>query len=96
MWAVHADAMTSQTQQSLLLCIRKRDRLEASEYNWVVCNDDRRVERNGFIRDSFRKVDSEKDVVRLATRRNERSFQEQASVIPRVVCQSLRVAVRRQ
>ena len=76
MRAIHADAMTSQTQQSLLLCICEGNRLETSEYNRVVCNNDRRVERNGFFRDSLRKVDSDEDGVRLATRRNKRSFQE--------------------
>jgi hypothetical protein len=57
--------MASQSQQSLLLRVGKRYRLEAFEYDGVVCDDDGRVEGYGFVGDSFGQVDGEEDRIRL-------------------------------
>lgn len=96
MWAVDADAMTCQTQQSLLLCIGKRDRLQAPEYYRVVCDDDRGLESYRFVRNSFCEVDGEEDSIRLATRRYKGRFEKQTSVIPGAICKRFWVPIRCQ
>ena len=85
--------MAGKAQERLLLGICESERLQAAEDDGVVCNYDRGLEGDGFVGDSFGEVDCEEDRVVLSAGRVEGSFQQQSSVVPRVVCQCFGVAV---
>jgi hypothetical protein len=59
--------MAGKAQECLLLCVRKREGLQSPKDDGVVCDDDGRIQRNGFVGNSLGEIDSEEDSVRLAT-----------------------------
>ena len=74
--------MAGKSQKCLLLCVRKRERLQPPEDDGMVRDDDGRIQRDGLVGDSLRKIDGKEDRIRLATGRDEGCFEEEPGVVP--------------
>lgn len=59
----------------------------------MVCDHDGGLACDCFVGDGFCEIDGEEDGVAQSTGGYERCFEEEASVIPRAVCEGLRIAV---
>ena len=92
---VDADALECQSEQRGLLAVGEGERLEATEYDWMVCDDDGVVVFDCLVSDSARQVDGEEHRVHLPAQRVEGGFQEEAGVVERLVSEDFGVTMRR-
>lgn len=81
-WAVDADAMADEAEERLLLRVCERERLEATEDDGMVCDDNGRLAGDGLIGDSFGQVNCEEHRVVLSAGRVKGRLQQQSSVVP--------------
>lgn len=93
MRAVDTDAVAGEAEESLLLRVCKGERFEATEDDGVVGDHDGGLDGDGFVGDGLGEIDCEEHRVVLSAGGIERCFEQQAGVIPRVVCERLGVAV---
>lgn len=94
MGAVDADALESESEQGRLLAVGQGERLEATEYDWMVCDNDGVVVFDCLVGDSAGQVDGKEHRVHLPAQRVEGSFEEEASVVKRLVRKDFGVAER--